>query len=583
MAKTITTKIVIDGVLTSRLKKAFDKLEKNNEGLITAYDKAAEKGKELQKTLVRAFAAIATATIAATEATRDYRKDLAKMYNNAELAGVSQKEAWGGLEELYSMSGEFDSANEAMSNLLATGYKGKDLEKIIEAVNGATIKWQDTVTQESLADAINETVMSGKSMGQFDEILSRSGVRIEEFNDGLLNCNGLAERQQYVLNWLAKSGLTEVNKKYQEQNKSITEAYKAELELKNATAEYGEAIEPVLSVLKRFGAGGLGYIAEKMKGIDTAKLQTSLQKVGEIGKEAFDKLWEALERVDWDQFLNSCVAVLELLTNIFTFVVNNWGLISTTILTVVAAMNALKLATLVYKGVTMATAIIEGIRMASLDMLTGGTKKQAFATFLATTAQNGLNLAFLASPITWIVLGIGLIVGAFVLLWTKCEGFRNFWKKLWQGIKDVAKAAIDGIKKAFDKIKGIFDGIKSIFTGGDKTITVKADAAKNATGGTYSSPLLTWVAEKGDTETIVPHNSKPRSQALAIEALRGTGLTSSVVNSSNTTNGGSTFVFSPTIYVTGGGNDVQGIIDDATNRFKAQMEEFLKSQGRLAY
>lgn len=52
-----------------------------------------------------------------------------------------------------------------------------------------------------------------------------------------------------------------------------------------------------------------------------------------------------------------------------------------------------------------------------------------------TVAQWALNSAFLACPITWIVIGIAALIAVFVLLWNKCEGFRNFFIAMWQGIQ----------------------------------------------------------------------------------------------------------------------------------------------------
>lgn len=52
-----------------------------------------------------------------------------------------------------------------------------------------------------------------------------------------------------------------------------------------------------------------------------------------------------------------------------------------------------------------------------------------------TVAQWALNSAFLACPITWIVIGIAALIAVFVLLWNKCEGFRNFFIAMWQRIQ----------------------------------------------------------------------------------------------------------------------------------------------------
>lgn len=59
----------------------------------------------------------------------------------------------------------------------------------------------------------------------------------------------------------------------------------------------------------------------------------------------------------------------------------------------------------------------------------------------ATAAQWLLDAAMAANPITLVVLAIAALVAAFVLLWTKCAWFRDFWKAAWSDIVGAAKAA----------------------------------------------------------------------------------------------------------------------------------------------
>jgi phage-related protein len=92
-------------------------------------------------------------------------------------------------------------------------------------------------------------------------------------------------------------------------------------------------------------------------------------------------------------------------------------------------------------------AIVKGASAVKTGVLTAATWAQNIATGVLTGAQWLLNAAFLASPIGWIVLGVGLIVGAFILLWKKSEGFRNFWIGMWNGIKAIFAATWEGIKK----------------------------------------------------------------------------------------------------------------------------------------
>lgn len=596
MAKTFEARIELAGKVSKSLTNAFTSLEKQNAKLEKAYTAIKNVGVKAFKAVGVAAASVATAVIASAEATREYRQDLAKMYNNANQAGIKNAEAWSGLEQIYAISGEFDSANEAMSNLIATGYKGKDLEKVIQAVNGATIKWQDTIKAESLADSIQESLASGTLTGQFAEVIARTGYSEDVFKEKLEACTTQAERQQFVLNWLSKSGLADVNAAYQETNKSLIDANKADLQYQNSMAKLGEVAEPLAALFKGQLAKWIGMFADKLAGVDFNTVSNAMQRVGKLGSKAFDLIWNTLSKIEWETLINAAVNVLGVFTDIFNFVVNNWDSISPIIYGIVAAMVAYKAILLITKGVKMAAAIAEGIHLAAMDLATGGTKKQAAATLLAQLAQNGLNLAFLACPITWIVVGIAAIVAIFVLLWNKCEGFRNFWKNAWEMIKMAFAAAKEKLTQGFEnikqKIQPIVDLVQTLIgkiksageaiknsklgqavSGAASWVGDKLGIGKNAAGGTYSSPLVTWVAEGGDTETIVPHNNKPRSKALALEAVRGTGLNV----------GGNTYVFSPTINAGGNTSDLNGILDDAMLRFKAMLEEYEQEKARLSY
>lgn len=92
------------------------------------------------------------------------------------------------------------------------------------------------------------------------------------------------------------------------------------------------------------------------------------------------------------------------------------------------------------------------------------------ATFAQTAVQYGLNTALLASPITWIVLGIAALVATFAILWTKCEGFRNFWINLWNGIKTVAGNVVSAVAGFFtktipDAFNAVLNWVKSNWQG----------------------------------------------------------------------------------------------------------------------
>ena len=67
-------------------------------------------------------------------------------------------------------------------------------------------------------------------------------------------------------------------------------------------------------------------------------------------------------------------------------------------------------------------------------------------------AQWLLNAAMSANPLVLIGLAIVALVAAFIVLWKKCDWFRNFWIGLWEQVKGVAQAVWPVIKAVGEKI-----------------------------------------------------------------------------------------------------------------------------------
>ena len=76
------------------------------------------------------------------------------------------------------------------------------------------------------------------------------------------------------------------------------------------------------------------------------------------------------------------------------------------------------------------------------------------------TAMAALNAVMLANPISLIIVAIVALVAIFVVLWNKCEWFRNFWIGLWEKIKNAVSQAVDNIKKFLDNMKSAIDSLK---------------------------------------------------------------------------------------------------------------------------
>ncbi len=191
-----------------------------------------------------AVGGLATAALATIPATEELRTDLSKLEANAEENAVSAdaaREAW----RLFAVqSGETDSAVEATSNLLQAGFTESNLQKAVEGLAGAAQRFPDTLKVESLADSLQETLASGEATGQFGELLDRLGVGAENFSTQLAACATDAEKQDLVLQTMAKAGLNDTYTAWAENNEEMLANKEANLELQESMASLAEQILP---------------------------------------------------------------------------------------------------------------------------------------------------------------------------------------------------------------------------------------------------------------------------------------------------------------------------------------------------
>jgi phage-related minor tail protein len=78
-----------------------------------------------------------------------------------------------------------------------------------------------------------------------------------------------------------------------------------------------------------------------------------------------------------------------------------------------------------------------------------------------TPVFGALNAVMLANPIILIIAAIAALVAAFIYLWNNCDGFRQFWIDLWEGIKQTVITVFTAIKDFFVTI---WQEIQTVFT-----------------------------------------------------------------------------------------------------------------------
>lgn len=111
---------------------------------------------------------------------------------------------------------------------------------------------------------------------------------------------------------------------------------------------------------------------------------------------------------------------------------------------------------------------VEGVALVVGSLATGIAAYNVVAG-IAAIKQWALNAAFLASPITWVVAGIALVVGGIALLWNKCDGFRQGCLYIWDGITGTFTSAKDTITTGLTSIGDFFTGLPDRVQGGIDT------------------------------------------------------------------------------------------------------------------
>lgn len=211
--------------------------------------------------------------------------------------------------------------------------------------------------------------------------------------------------------------------------------------------------------------------------------------------------------------------LFEIVMGIGNFTTDNWGIIEPIILGIAAALGIYTGALIVQNGVMLAHNILQGITAANTAIQTAFNGAWSISTFTQTVAQQGLNAALLACPITWIVMGIiaiitiiyvavgatnkfantsisatGLIAGAFmvmvayiqnkfILLWNVTADYINFFANVWNSpidsvkilFLDLSLTVIDYVANMASAIENIINKIPGI----EVDITSGLDSFRN--------------------------------------------------------------------------------------------------------
>lgn len=391
------------------------------------------------KALGSAFMDLAKYILGSAEATREYRKDLSKLEQNTNDAGLSFDFVKDQLSLLNAITGETDSSIEGLSNLMAAGFDETGMQEALDSLIGAVIKFPDTLKIESLADSLQETIASGSATGQFAELIERSGFSVDQFNLSLEGATTEAQRHRVALDFLAKSGLAQVSEEYQKTNESIIDAEKAQFDFNDTIASFGQKIEPVIT---------LG--------------QQLINDVLVAMSPYIDDLIESLQE--------NMPIIVENIKGFLMFIIDNGD-------DIIAILGGIAAGLLMWNVVGMVTGLVNAIK--AFQKANEG----------ATIAQALLNIVMNANPIGIIITAIAALVAGIMILWTTNEDFREAVKKIFGDIVKFIGDAVDNIVKFFtETIPNTLKNVGKWF----------ADVGKNIVEGVWNGikNMGTWIADK---------------------------------------------------------------------------------------
>ena len=370
--------------------------------------------------LVGACKNAVSSILGVVDATKEYRKTLATLDTAANDVGVSTDFIRDKFTSLMGVLGDEASVTEGLNNLLIAGFDESSLDNITKSLEGASLKWKNTLKFEGLADSLQEWIgSSGENLsGNSAELLERMGYSIEEVKEKTAGMTD-EQRRNYAMNLLNKEGLDKVSESYRKQNEDMIKSNEANVNWQNTLSKVADKIQPITTKIREGFTKILEKILELTNNVD------------------FDALGEKISKA-FDGFINK---ILPAIIKGLQWIIDNKNVIISGIVGIGAAFVAWK---------------VVGIVQAATKALQG-----------MTIAQKLLNVAMNANPIGIIITLISALVSAFIYFWNTSEEFRNFWINLWNQIKEVCAPVIEFIKSAFilawENIKAVWDVVVSYF------------------------------------------------------------------------------------------------------------------------
>ena len=406
--------------------KSFKDLAKDAEGLKKVISSTVSEAQQLKGSVIN-FAALATGLDAAQRSFNQLQagmKNLADAYAVQEMAETKLATVMS--QRMGATEAEIQSIKELASAQQDLGVIGDEVQ-----LSGA----------QQMATFLNEKASIETLLPAMNNLLAQQKGLNATTQDAATVGNLMGKVMQGQVSALTRVGIT-----FDEAEEKVL--------------KYGTEQERA-AMLAQVITNNVGEMNAELAQTDSGKQQQLANKLGDVKEQLGAMVSGALP------FVTIAAQSTTALTSITTLVAGIKTL-STTLYASVKAFATSTAALVKNKGAMLATAAAQKIVSA--------------ATIAWTAVQKVLNLVLTMNPIGLIITAIGALVAAIIAAYNNCESFRAIVDKVWDAIKPLANAIMNGLAKAFEwlveKCKEAWEWLKNILGLGGKKVEVAVEVSK---------------------------------------------------------------------------------------------------------
>ena len=401
--------------LENAAEDAGNAVEESGDGFTIMKGTLADLASNAIQWAISSIGDLASALFDLPEATKEFRTVMAGVEQSASDSVIGIDGARKAYEDFYAITADEGQAAEASNHIAGLVSSQEELQGALDGVIGAWVEFGDSIAIEGLAEAANETAKTGKVTGQMADALNWANASAQDWERAL----GGNKKALDAFKNATDAGMTAEDAYNEALAACSTEQERQQLTVATLNGLYGENT-------KQYKENNKSLVDANTANLNLTEAQSNLA----TSIEPLTAAWTNLKAQALDAIAPALEWIGEKISALITYFQEHE--------TAAAALKGVLI------GLATALGILAGA-FAIVNIINAVRK-----------AISLLNITMLGNPIVLIAAAIAGLVAAFVYLWNTSEGFRNFWKGLWDGIVGIFNTAKDGIISGFNTVKDFF-------------------------------------------------------------------------------------------------------------------------------